>query len=136
MTDQSQKTTNLNLTNANIGAIATDNAQATVSNNTFTQTHNTSTEDLLKLIPTLRQTALQFPPEIQEDLTPDLEDLEAEILKPAPDRNPTRLKKRLLALFTAANLLASGVSGATDFTNTAIDLGEKLNIDVPALIGR
>ncbi|NJM48888.1 MAG: hypothetical protein HC860_24215, partial [Alkalinema sp. RU_4_3] len=49
--------------------------------------------------------------------------------------NPTRIKKRLLAIFTAASLLASGVSAAADFTNTAIDLGQKFDIDIPALIG-
>ena len=136
VTEQSPKTTNLNFTNANIGAIATDNATATVSNNAFTQTHNTSTEDLLKLITTLRQAALQFPQTTQEELTIAIEDLEAEIIKPKTDRNPTRLKQRFAAITAAIGILASGASGLADFTSTAIDLGEKLNIDVPALIGQ
>jgi internalin A len=112
-------------------SIATDNAQITVN-----QTHNTSTEDLIKLITDLRQTALQFPTETQEELATDLEDLEAEIIKPEADRNPTRIKKRLAALVTTIGVLASGISGVADFTNTTIDLGEKLNIDVPALMGK
>ncbi|MCX5964137.1 MAG: leucine-rich repeat domain-containing protein [Cyanobacteria bacterium] len=112
-------------------SIATDNAQITVN-----QTHNTSTEDLIKLITALRQTALQFPTETQEELATDLEDLEAEIIKPEADRNPTRIKKRLAALVTTIGVLASGISGVADFTNTTIDLGEKLNIDVPALMAR
>jgi hypothetical protein len=114
---------------------ATDNAQATLSNNTFTQTNNTSTEDLLKLITTLRQSAASFPTHTREEIETDLEDLEAEITKPPADRNLTRIKKRLIAIFTAATLLAGGVSGATDFTNTAIDLGQKFDIDIPALVG-
>ena len=112
-------------------SIATDNAQITVN-----QTHNTSTEDLIKLITALRQTALQFPTEIKEELDSDLEDLEAEIIKPEADRNPTRIKKRLAAIVTTIGVLASGISGVADFTKTTIDLGEKLNIDVPALMGR
>ncbi|NJM47527.1 MAG: GTPase, partial [Alkalinema sp. RU_4_3] len=135
MTDQSPKTTNLDLRQATIGAIATDSAQATVSNNTFTQTNNTSTEDLLKLITTLRQSAASFPSDTRQEIETDLEDLEAEITKPPADRNLTRIKKRLIAIFTAATLLAGGVSGATDFTNTAIDLGQKFDIDIPALVG-
>ena len=112
-------------------SIATDNAQITVN-----QTHNTSTEDLIKLITDLRQTALQFPTETQEELATDLEDLEAEIIKPEADRNPSRIKKRLAALVTTIGVLASGISGVADFTNITIDLGEKLNIDVPALMAR
>jgi internalin A len=135
MTDQSQKTTTFDLRQATVGAIATDNAQATLSNNTFTQTNNTSTEDLLKLITALRQSAASFPTDTREEIETDLEDLEAEITKPPADRNLTRIKKRLIAIFTAATLLAGGVSGATDFTNTAIDLGQKFDIDIPALVG-
>jgi internalin A len=136
MTEQSPKTTTFNLPNANIGAIATDNAQATVTDNTFTQTHNTSTEDLLKLITALRQTSIQFPTEIKQEIDSNLEDLEAEIIKPERDRNPTRIKKRIAAIVTTIGLLASGISGVADFTNTTIDLGSKLNIDVPALMGK
>ncbi len=135
MTDQSPKTTNFDLRQATVGAIATDSAQATVSNNTFTQTNNTSTEDLLKLITALRQSATSFPSDTREEIETDLEDLEAEITKPPADRNLTRIKKRLIAIFTAATLLAGSVSGATDFTNTAIDLGQKFDIDIPALVG-
>ena len=136
MTEQSSKTTTFHLDKFNIGAIAADNAQATVTDNTFSQNYDTSTEDLLKLITALRQTALQFPTEIKEEIDSDLEDLEAEIIKPETDRNPIRIKKHLAAIVTTIGFLASGISGVADFTNTTIDLGSKLNIDVPALIGR
>jgi internalin A len=41
--NQSPKTTNFDFSKANIGAIATDEAQATVTGNTFTQIHNANT---------------------------------------------------------------------------------------------
>jgi internalin A len=131
MTTESSKTNNFN--GPMSGIIGSDHAQ--VSDNTFSQVNNTSTEDLLKLITTLRQSAASFPSDTREEIETDLEDLEAEITKPPADRNLTRIKKRLIAIFTAATLLAGGVSGATDFTNTAIDLGQKFDIDIPALVG-
>jgi internalin A len=131
MTTESSKTNNFN--GPMSGVIGSDHAQ--VSDNTFSQVNNTSTEDLLKLITALRQSAASFPSNTREEIETDLEDLEAEITKPPADRNLTRIKKRLIAIFTAATLLASGVSGATDFTNTAIDLGQKFDIDIPALVG-
>ena len=127
---ESSKTNNFNAPMS--GVIGSDNAQ--VSHNTFNQTNNANTEELLKLITTLRQTTANFPTDTKAEIESDLEDLEAEIIK--PDRNPIKIRKRLVAIATAASLLASGIAGVTDFTNTAIDLGQKLNIDVPALVGR
>jgi internalin A len=110
------------------GVIASDNAQ--VSNNQFIQ-NNANTAELLQLITTLRQTATTFPKDIQDELTIDIDDVETELQKPEPDRNPTKLKKRLLALATAGALIASPIAGMTDFANTAIDLAGKLNIELP-----
>jgi len=129
---ESSKTNNFNAPMS--GVIGSDNAQ--VSHNAFNQTNNANTEELLKLITTLRQTTANFPTETKAEIESDLEDLEAEIIKPESDRNPIKIRKRLIAIATAASLLASGIAGVTDFTNTAIDLGQKLNIDVPALVGR
>ncbi len=92
---------------------------------------NANTAELLQLIATLRQTATTFPKEIQEDITIDIDDIETELQKPEPDRNPTKLKKRLLALATAGTLIAAPIAGMTDFVNTAIDLAGKLNIELP-----
>jgi internalin A len=137
MTNPSQKTTNLDLRQANIGAIATDEAQATVSNNTFTQNNNVSTAELLQIITALRQTTTQFPKDIQEDFTIDIDDIEDEITKPEADRNPKKLAKRLTALFLAASAavspVAGPIAGMADFTNNVLELGEKLHIEMPQL---
>jgi len=116
--------------NLNTGDVAIQGDQIGI------QTNNANTEELLNLITTLCQTTANFPTETKAEIESDLEDLEAEIIKPESDRNPIKIRKRLIAIATAASLLASGIAGATDFTNTAIDLGQKLNIDVPALVGR
>jgi internalin A len=137
MTDQSQKTTTLDLRQATVGAIATDSAQATVSNNTFTQNNNATTADLLHLITALRQTATQFPQDIQEDFTIEIDDIEAEIIKPEADRSSKKLAKRLTALFLAASTavspIAGPIAGMADFTNNLLELGEKLHIEMPQL---
>jgi hypothetical protein len=124
MADQSQRQ---QIFHAPVGVVASDHSQ--VSN--FTQNNNANTAELLQLITTLRQTATTFPKEIQDELTIDIDDIETELQKNEPDRNPTKLKKRLLALATAGALIASPIAGMTDFANTAIDLAGKLNIELP-----
>ncbi|MBD2123254.1 COR domain-containing protein [Trichocoleus sp. FACHB-262] len=118
---------------ANIGNIvneAKDNAQVTASN--FSQTSGASTAELLQLITNLRQIATQFPQEIQDDALDDINDVEAEIKKPENQRNLTRLKKRLFALATIGSMIATQIASGTDFANNAIDLGNKLGIELPA----
>ncbi len=112
---------------APVGVVANDHAQ--VPN--FTQNNNANTAELLQLITSLRQTAATFPKEIQEELTIDLDDVELELKKPEADRNPTKLKKRLLALATAGTLIATPIAGITNFANTAIDLATKVGIELP-----
>jgi len=68
---------NNNLQAANIGSFANevkDNAQQTASN--FTQTSGANIAELLQIIDTMRQSAAQFPPEIREDFTIDINDIE------------------------------------------------------------
>jgi internalin A len=127
MIDQSQK--QQTFSGSMTGVIASDHAQ--VSNNQFTQNNNANTTELLQLITSLRQTAATFPQEIQEELTIDLDDVETEIQKPEADRNPTKLKKRLIALATAGSLIATPIAGMTDFANNAIDLATKIGIELP-----
>jgi internalin A len=122
--NQSQRQQNFN---APVGVVANDNAQVT----NFTQNNNANTAELLQLITTLRQTATTFPKEIQDELTIDIDDVETELQKTEPDRNPTKLKKRLLALATAGTLIAAPIAGMTDFANTAIDLAGKIGIELP-----
>ena len=127
MTDQSQKLQNFN--GPMSGVIASDHAE--VSNNQFNQINNANTAELLTLIATMRQTAANFPKEIQDDLIIDIDDIETEIKKPEADRNSTKLRKRLLALATTATLIATPIAGMTDFVNHAIDLSTKLGIELP-----
>jgi internalin A len=131
--NQSPKTTNFDLSKANIGAIATDEAQATVTGNTFTQIHNANTAELLELITTLRATTAQLPQEVQGEIIDDIDDIETEIYKPEDKRNPIRLKKRLIALLTAASLIATPIAGMTDFTNNVLEISNKLHIELPQL---
>jgi Leucine-rich repeat (LRR) protein len=93
--------------------------------------NNANMAELMQLIATMRQTAAQFPADVQESVILDIEDVEAELEKPKGDRNSSRLKKRLIALATAGSLVAAPIAGMADFANNAIDLGSKLGIELP-----
>jgi internalin A len=114
---------------ANFVNEAKDNAQVTASN--FSQTSGASTAELLQIITTMRQTAAQFPQDIQDEIIVDIDDVEEEIKKPENQRNSTRLKKRLFALAAIGAAIATPIAEITDFTNKAIDLGNKLGIELP-----
>jgi internalin A len=129
VTDQSPKIQNFNAPMS--GVIGNDNPL--VIGNTFTQTNNADTIELLKLVTTLRQTATQFPAEIQEGTIIDIEDLETEIQKPADKRSIPRLKRSLLALLAIAGTIATPIAGITDFTNNVLEISNKLHITLPNL---
>ncbi|MEH2333086.1 hypothetical protein [Nostoc sp.] len=84
----------------------------------------------MQIISTMRQTAAQFPPDIRDDITIDIDDVEVEIQKPEKERNLPKLKKRLLALLTAATVVADPIAGMTDFANNVMEIGNKLNIEL------
>ena len=90
-------------------------------------------DKILQLISNLRQTAAQFPPEIRDDMIIEIDDVEAEIQKPEQERSKPKLKKRLAALLTAATVTAAPIAGMTDFANNVMEIGEKLNIELPLL---
>jgi hypothetical protein len=113
---------------ATIGIVAQNKAQVRVSN--LNQTSGASVAELMQIISNLRQTAAQFPPEIHDDMIIDIDDVEVEIQKPEKERNLPKLKKRLLALLTAATLVAAPIAGMTDFTNNVMEIGSKLNIEL------
>jgi len=113
---------------ANFANEVKDNARQQASN--FTQTSGASVAELLQLITNLRQTADQFPSDIREELIIDVEDVELEIQKPAPERNIPKLRKRLLALFTAATVTFGAIAGTTDFANNVLEIGSKLGIEL------
>ena len=122
---------NNHLQGANIANFANevkDNARQQASN--FTQTSGASVAELLQLINNLRQTAEQFPSDIREELIIDVEDVELEVQKTAPERNLPKLKKRLLALFTAATVTFGAIAGTTDFANNVLEISSKLGIEL------
>ncbi|MDZ8092405.1 MAG: COR domain-containing protein, partial [Nostoc sp. DedQUE05] len=126
-----------NLQGANIANFANqvkDNATQQASN--FNQTSGANISEILQLIGNLRQTAAQFPADIRDDIIIDIDDVEAEIQKPEKERNVPKLKKRLVALLTAATLVAGAIASMTDFTNNVMEIGNKLNIELPLPSGK
>jgi internalin A len=133
---ETPKITN-NLQGANIANFANEvknNASQQASN--FNQTSGASVAELMQIISTMRQTAAQFPPEIRDDIIIDIDDVEAEIQKPEKERNLPKLKKRLIALGTAATVAFTGVAGMTDFANNVMEIGNKLKIELPLPSGK
>jgi internalin A len=126
MTQDSSKTNNFN--GPMSGVIGSDNAE--VSNNQFNQTNNANTAELLKLISSMRESAAQFPEDIRDGVIIDIEDVETEIKKPENQWNKARLKKSLTAMIAAGTAIGVGISGAVDFAHKAIDLGEKVGIEI------
>ncbi|PSB02484.1 COR domain-containing protein [Merismopedia glauca] len=127
MTQESPKNQFIFNNPVSAGAIGSDNE---VHDNQFIQTNNANTAELLKSIASLRQTAQQFPEDVRDEIIIDIEDVEAEIQKPEAERNHTRLKKSLKAIIATAIAIAIPIAGITDFTNTALDLGSKLGIEL------
>jgi hypothetical protein len=124
------QTTNNNQ-GANIGNLvneARDNAQISAAN--FTQTSGASTAELLQIIVAMRQTVAQFPTEAQEDFIIDIDDVEEEVQKPENQRNLPKLKKRLMALVTAASMISNTVTSANNFADEVIELGNKVGIEL------
>ena len=116
------------------GVIGRDNAQ--VSNSQFNQNNNANTAELLQLISSMRQTADQFPEDIREGIIIDIEDIETEIQKPENQWNKTRLKKSLKAIVATVTAVAIPIAGITYFANTAIDLGQKVGVELKLPPGR
>ncbi|MCC3410372.1 MAG: leucine-rich repeat domain-containing protein [Microcoleus sp. PH2017_02_FOX_O_A] len=122
-----------NFSGAQIGSVAVanemkDNAQQTASGGI--EINNANTAEILKLISSMRESATQFPEDIRDGIIIDIEDVEAEIKKPESQWNKARLKKSLTAMIGAATAIAIPIAGMTDFANSAIDLGEKVGIEI------
>ncbi len=122
-----------NFPGAKIGSVAIanevkDSAQQTASGGI--QINNANTAEILKLISSMRETATQFPEDICDGIIIDIEDVEAEIKKPENQWNKARLKKSLTAMIGAATAIAIPIAGMTDFASSAIDLGQKVGIEL------
>jgi len=98
--------------------------------------NNANTAELLQLISSMRETAAQFPEDIRDGIILDIEAVEAEVNKPEKEWNKGSLKKSLTALVALAGILGTGVGGAIDIANNAIDLGEKVGIELKLPSGR
>ncbi|MEG4285454.1 COR domain-containing protein [Microcoleus sp. A006_D1] len=122
------------IANAAIANEVKDNAQQTPSGGI--QINNANTAEILQLISSMRETAAQFPEDIREGVIIDIEDVEAEVKKPENEWNKARIKKSLTALVALAGILGTGVGGAIDITNKAIDLGEKVGVKIELPLGR
>ncbi|MBD1810989.1 leucine-rich repeat domain-containing protein [Microcoleus vaginatus DQ-U2] len=139
MTQNSSETNNFQgaFQGANFsGNIGGSSNSAEVAGNQSLQNNNTNTAELLKLISSMRQTADQFPEDIREGIIIDIEDVETEIKKPENQWNKTRLKKSLTALVAAGTAIGVGIASMTDFANTAIDVSNKLGIELKLPSGR
>ncbi|OCQ97014.1 GTP-binding protein [Nostoc sp. MBR 210] len=126
-----------NFHNSNITNVANEvKDKASQQASDFTQTSGANITEILQLISNLRQTAAQFPPDIRDDITIDIDDVEAEIQKPEPERSLPKLRKRLIALLTAASLIAAPIAGITDFTNNVLEIGDKLGVELQLPAGK
>ncbi|MEG4279326.1 leucine-rich repeat domain-containing protein [Microcoleus sp. MON1_C1] len=133
MTQNSSETNNFQgaFQGANFsGNIGGSSNSAEVAGNQSLQNNNTNTAELFKLISSMRQTADQFPEDIREGIIIDIEDVEAEIKKPESQWNKTRLKKSLTAILAAGTAIGVGIAGVTDFADKAIDVGQKVGIEL------
>ncbi|MEH2408296.1 COR domain-containing protein, partial [Nostoc sp.] len=120
-----------NFQGANIGNFAKevkDNARQQASN--FNQTSGANISEILQLIGNLRQTAAQFPPDDREGIIIDIDDVEVEVQKPEKERNLRKFQIRLLALLTAATVVAAPIASMTDFTKNVLEIGSKLGIEL------
>ena len=92
--------------------------------------NNANTAEILKLISSMRETATQFPEDIRDGIIIDIEDVEAEIKKPENQWSKARLKKSLTAMIAAGTAIAIPIAGMTDFASSAIDVSNKLGIEL------
>jgi hypothetical protein len=88
-----------------------------------------NTDDIVRLLTSLRDLAQEFPEAQREAVQIHLEDLAADLDQPEKCQ-PARLRTRIVGLFQVLLMLGGGVATATDFANNVLELSEKL--DVPA----
>lgn len=98
-------------------------------------------EELLKLIALMRESVELFPQDKQEDITIDLDDIEAEIKKPKDQRKLPKIKKCLTAIATAATMTIASLGAANEATlqlNSFVDnvgtLANKFQIELPMTV--
>ncbi|MTJ51200.1 hypothetical protein FJR38_00100 [Anabaena sp. UHCC 0253] len=123
-------TFNNDLRGSNIGNFANqvkDNARQVSSD--FSQNIGQNSDEIIKIITSLREMAQEFPEEKREEIMVHLEDLEEDITKPEKLK-PQRIKARIMSLLTISGMLFNVVAGAADFSNNVLDLSEKLGVPI------
>lgn len=100
-----------------------DNSQQTASN--FTQSNNTQ---LLQNIDELRHAIKVIPPEIQETINIDLDDITEEVNKDPDQRNPQRLKHRLQGVSNAIQNAATFLKNPGDIAKAITNLASLANL--------
>jgi hypothetical protein len=106
-----------------------DNAQA--SGNQFNQTNNANTDELLKLISSMRETAAQFPEDEREEVLMEIGNVEEQLKKPEEKRNRKLIGKKLGVMLAIAASIATPIANMTDFTNNVTDLAQKVGVELP-----
>jgi Leucine-rich repeat (LRR) protein len=101
-----------------------------VSNNTFNQTNNANTAELLKLISSMRETAAQFPEDEREEVLMEIGNVEEQLNKPEEKRNRKLIAKKLGVILAIAGTIASPIANMTDFTNNVTDLAQKAGVEI------
>ena len=111
------------------GVIGSENAL--VSNNTFNQNNNANTDELLKLISSMRETAAQFPEDEREEVLMEIGNVEEQLKKPEEKRNRKLIGRKLGVILAIAASMASPIANMTDFTNNVTDLAQKAGVEIP-----
>jgi internalin A len=130
-TENSAQTNNLQ--GAQIGSMAIakevkDSAQQTASGGIHI--NNANTAEILKLISSMRQTAAQFPEDEREEVLMEIDNVEAQLNKPADKRSLKLIAKKLGVILAIAAGIAGPIAGMTDFTNNATDLAQKFGVEI------
>ena len=112
------------------GVIGSEKAQ--VSGNQFNQTNNANTDELLKLISSMRETAAQFPEDQREEVLMEIGNVEEQLKKPEENRNRKLIGKKLGLILAIAASIASPIANMTDFTNNVTDLAQKAGVELPS----
>ncbi len=112
---------------ANFANQVKDNARQVSSN--FSQNIGQNSDEIIRIITSLREMAQEFPEDKREEIMVHLEDLEEDITKPERLK-PQRIKARIMSLLTIGGMLFNVVAGAADFSNNVLDLSEKLGVPI------
>ncbi|MFG6104888.1 pentapeptide repeat-containing protein [Leptothoe sp. EHU-05/26/07-4] len=109
--------------NAPVGSVAGIN-----KGNMITYFGSQSANEIVEIVEKLGKIASDsFPSEQREDVQMQLEGLASDTQQPEKP-SPSRLKRRIVALFKILVAVGVGVAGTADFANNVLDLSDKLQV--------